>query len=96
MRTSTLTDRLTFPKATILVVAAMVFTNGIWHLLGKPAEKIPHWVSPSVLICDLIAVIVGIILILRYRARHYRVMVIVYTMLLANLMAVIRTLILHR
>lgn len=96
MRAFSLTEWLTFPKATIAVLAAVAFTNGIWYLLGKPAEWVPHWASPSVLICDLIVGTISIILILRYRARNYRVLVIVYAMLLANLMAVIRILVLHR
>lgn len=96
MRTFSLTDWLTFPKATVVVATLVGFMNGVWYLLGKPPDRVPHWASPSVLFCDLIVVTIGIVLTFRYRARQYRLLVLVYAMLLANLLAVIRILTLHR
>jgi hypothetical protein len=63
-----------------------------------PTQRTSHgtWpTSPSVLVCDLILATVGIFLVLKYRMSHYRLLVIVYAMLLANVLAVLRLLLLH-
>jgi hypothetical protein len=93
-------DRLTFSKATVAVAALTVCANVLWYLLGKPAQPVAHgttWAtSPQFLGCDLIVVVAAIALILKYRTWHYRLLVIVYAMLLANALAVLAILILHR
>jgi hypothetical protein len=100
MRHSDLIDRLTFSKATVAVAALTVCMNVLWYLLGKPAQRAAHgasWAgSPQFLVCDLIAVGAAIALILKYRTWHYRLLVIVYAMLLANALAVLAILIFHR
>jgi hypothetical protein len=93
-------DRLTFSKATVAVAGLTVCANVLWYLLGKPAQPVAHrttWAtSPQFLACDLIIVAAAITLILKYRTWHYRLLVIVYAMLLANALAVLAILIFHR
>jgi hypothetical protein len=89
---------LTFPRATIIVVGLMVVANAGWFALGIPSQRTAHgtWsTSPSFLACDLILATVGIFLILKYRMSHYRLLVVVYAMLLANVLAVLRIFFLH-
>ena len=96
---SELSERMTFPKATIADAVLTLGANAVWYLLGKPTQRIAHgtWAtSPFVLVCDLVVATVGIILILKYRTWHYRLLVIVYAMLLANALAVLGILVFHR
>jgi hypothetical protein len=96
---SDLSERLTFSKATIAVAILAVGSNAVWYLLGKPTQRIAHGASaasPSILVCDLIFATIGIVLILKYRTRHYRLLVIPYAMLLANALTVFGILIFHR
>ena len=92
-------DRLTFPQATVGVAALTVCANILWYLLGKPQSAVhrPTWAtSPQFLVCDLIVVSSAIALIVKHRMRHYRFLVIVYAMLLANVLSVLAILMFHR
>lgn len=76
----------------------MVVANVVWFALGMPTPRTAHgpWsTSPFVLVCDLMLATVGIFLTLKYRTAHYRLLVIVYAVLLANVLAVLRILALH-
>jgi len=93
---SDLSKRMTFSKATIAVATLIVGANAGWYLLGKPTQRFGHGTTPSVLVCDLILATVGIILILKFRRWHYRLLVVVYAMLLANALTVLGILVFRR
>jgi len=93
-------DRLTFSKVTVAVAVLTVSANVLWYLLGKPTKPVAYgatWATPpSFLVCDLIGATIAITLIFKYRTWHYRLLLIVYAMLLTNALAVLGILIFHR
>ena len=97
---------VTFKNATIVVVSLFLVTNSIWFALGRPIpvprQDIPWFPaftrSPMFLLSDIVVVTVGLVVVYRLgvRSRYYRTAVTIYAMLLANLVAVVRSYVLLR
>jgi hypothetical protein len=97
---------VTFKNATIAVVGLFLVTNVLWFALGWPYAYARPGIpgapaltpAPMLILCDI--AVVAILLVVAYRlgvrSRYYRIAVIIYAMLLANLIAATRSYLLLR
>lgn len=96
-----------FKNATSVVVCLFLVTNVIWFALGRPAPSPRQGVlwqspaftrSPMFLLSDILVVTAGLIPAykLGVGSKYYRTAVTIYAMLLANLIAALRSYVLLR